>query len=218
MNIKDIFELARIETWTESNDISDETLLAILNENLREFISILQNKKSDEFFAVSILNDLIPGQYRYGELEYQDELWRIIHIRKILKVRIDWKNIPRADVLEIDEKNFSKNCYWINWEDLLVFHDKEELTIDWVEVIGLLELPEVTLETSVSDVFLWRITPETRILKMWLKPFLYERVWNLNASINARQEYLREMKNYINRLWKIKEPIERELPNLSRFC
>lgn len=217
MNIRDIFELARIETGAESNDISDETLLAILNENLREFISILQNKKSDEFFAVSILNDLVPNQYKYWKLEYQDEQDRIIKIRKILKVRIDWKNIPRVDVLEVDEKNFWQNCYWVSWEELFVFHDKKEVFIDGVEVIGLLELPEVSLETQVEKIFLWKITAETRILKMWLKPFLYERVGNLNASSFARQEYLKEMKNYINRLWRVKEPIEREIPNLSYF-
>ncbi|PZM81839.1 hypothetical protein DLH72_05065 [Candidatus Gracilibacteria bacterium] len=217
MNIKDIFELARIETGAESNDISDETLLAILNENLREFISILQNKKSDEFFAVSILNDLIPEQYKYGKLQYQDTEGRTIHIRKILKVRIDGKNIPRVDVLEIDEKNFGQNCYGVSGEELFVYHDKKEVVIDGVEVIGLLELPEVTLNTPIDKIFLGKITTETRILKMGLKSFLYERVGNLNASSFARQEYLKEMKNYINRLGRVKEPIEREIPNLSYF-
>lgn len=218
MNIRDIFKLVRIETGTEANDISDETLLAILNENLREFISILQSKKSDEFFAVSILNDIVPEQYKYWKLQYQDEEDRIIDIRKILKVRVKWENVPRVDVLDMDTtKNFSKNCYWVSWEDLWVFHNEKEVLIDSIEVIGLLELPEVDLNTPIEKVFLWKITTDTRILKMWLKPFLYERVWNLNASYNARQEYSKSMNSYINRLWRIKEPIERELPNLSRF-
>jgi len=216
MNIRDILNTVRIETWTEANDISDETLLVILNENLGEFISILQNKKSDEFFAVSILNDLIPGQNEYWKLEYTDTQWRTIKIRKILKVRVNWKNIPRVDVLEAD-KTFSKNCYWVSWDELFVFHNQKEILFDGVEVIWLLELPKIDLNTPLEEIFLWKISTDTRILKMWLKPFLYERTWNLNASVNARQEYLKEMKNYINRLWRVKEPIERDLPNLNKF-
>ena len=216
MNIRDIFNIARIETWAETNDISDETLLVILNENLGEFISILQNKKSDEFFAVSILNDLIPNQNEYWKLEYTDAQWRVIKIRKILKVRVNWKNIPRIDILDAD-RTFSENCYWVSWDELFVFHNQKEILFDGVEVIGLLELPEVNLNTPLDEIFLWRISTDTRILKMWLKPFLYERTWNLNASVNARQEYLKEMRNYINRLGRIKEPIERGLPDLNSF-
>ena len=218
MNIRDIFNLARIECSAESNDISDETLLMILNENLREFLFELQTRKSDEYFAVTITNDLVPGQEEYWKLEYTDAQWRVIWITKILKVRLHWKNIPRVDVLQMDNnQNIQKPCYWISGQDLYVYHNSKNIEYDAIEVIWLSDIPKIDLNTPTSEFFLWKIQVPEKILKMWLKPFLYERVWNLNASVNARQEYLSEMKRCINSIWRVKEPMIRELPNLSEF-
>lgn len=220
MTIKKIFDLARLETWAENNDIWDETLIEILNENIFEILEILQSKKFDEFFAVSILNDLVPEQFRYSELEYEDDFWNILKLRKILKVRVDWKNIDRVDVLDVDEnflKDLNKPVYWVSGQDLFVFHKEKEVLVDWIEVIWLTDIPEITLETPLEKIFLWRIKIDKRILKLSLKPFLYERIWNFNMAQNSRIFYEKEMKNFLNKLWKIKEPIERKLPDLSYY-
>lgn len=218
MTIQDIFKIARIECSAEASDISDETLLAILNENLREFISILQSKKWDEFFAVSILNDIVPEQYKYWILEFEDDDNRVIRINKVLKVRYKWRNIKRVDVLDMDNNailSLNEPKYWFSWDDFYVFHKEKEVVIDAVEVIWLWDLPEVTINTPIEKIFLWKIRSDERILKLWLKPFIYEKMQNLNAAMNARQFYEKELNNYIFRLWRIKEPIEREIPNLS---
>lgn len=219
MKIKDIFEIARIECSADSNDISDETLLVILKENLREFLSILQTKNQEEHFAISILNDIVPNVYKYWVLEYLDEENRKIAINKILKVRYKWENIRRVDVLDISEneiKNIVSPVYWVSGEDLFVFHNEKEVVVDGIEVIWLTDIPEVNLETPVENIFNWKIF-DSRILKLSLKPFLYEKIQNFSASSYSRQEYLKEMKNFINRLWRIKEPIERGLPDLSYY-
>lgn len=220
MTIKKILELARIETWAESNDIDDNILIQILNENIFEILAQIQHKKSDEFFAVSILNDLIPEQYKYGELEYEDEKWNILRFRKILNVKVNWKNIKRVDVLDFDEKklkNISEITYWVSGQDLYVFHKEKDIIFDWIEVIWLTEIPEINLKTKIEDIFLGKIKIEKRILKLSLKPFLYERMWNFSMAQSSQAFYEREMKNFINKLWKIKEPIDREIPDLSRF-
>ena len=218
MKIKDIFELARIEVWAENNDISDQVLLSILNENIAEFVSIYQTKKSDEIFAVKLEKDLQPEVYNYWTLEFEENS-QIFKIRKILKVRLKWKNIERVDFLEIDTENKKKQeSYAISWNEIFIFHNEKEIVEKWAEVIWLIELPEITdIETESKNIFLQKITPPNRLIKMWLKPFLYERLWNLNASINARQEYLKELKNYINRENSVKEPLERKVPDLSFY-
>lgn len=220
VEIKKILELARIETWAESNDIDDDILLQILNENIFEILALIQHKKSDEFFAVSILNDLVTEQYRYWELEYLHENWKTLKIRKILNVRINWQNIKRVDVLSVDEnflKNISSPVYGVSWQDLYVFHKEKEIIFDWIEVIWLTEVPEIKLNTKFEDIFLWKIKIDKRILKLSLKPFLYERMWNFSMAQNSRIFYEKEMKNFINKLWKIKEPIDREIPDLSLY-
>lgn len=220
VEIKKILELARIETWAESNDIDDDILLQILNENIFEILSQIQHKKSDEFFAVSILNDLVPEQYKYWELEYEAENWNILKLRKILNVRIKWQNIKRVDVLSVDEnflKNISSPVYGVSGQDLYIFHKEKEVIFEWIEVIWLTDIPEIKLNTKIEDIFLGKIKIDKRILKLSLKPFLYERMWNFSTAQNSRIFYEKEMKNFINKLGKIKEPIDREIPDLSLY-
>ena len=220
MTIKQILDVARIEAGADNNDVKDETLLQILNENIKEILEIIQTKKFDEFFAVSILNDLIPEQYKYWELEYEDDNWNNLKVRKILKVRVDWKNITRVDVLDMDEEkiqNLSEPVYWISGQDLYVFHKQKEVLVDWIEVIWLTDVPEIQLNTPLEKIFLWKIKVEKRILKLSLKSFLYERMLNFSMAQNSRIFYEKEMENFINRLWKVKEPISREIPDLSYY-
>lgn len=82
MKIKDIFELARIEVWADNNDISDQVLLSILNENIAEFLSIYQTKKSDEIFAVKLEKDLQQEIYNYWNLEFEEnsQIFKIIYV------------------------------------------------------------------------------------------------------------------------------------------
>lgn len=217
MKIKEVFDIAKVECQLDSSDISDENLLVILNENIKEFLSILQSKKSEEFFAVTILNDLLPWQYEYWKLEYLDN-WKNFNINKVLKVRFKWKNIPRVDVLEIDKKNISEVCYGISWKNLFIFHKEKEILLDAIELIWLTDIWKVeSIEENVEDIFWDFFDMDSRILKLWLKSFLYEKTWNFNVSLNARNEYLKEMKNFINRIWRIKEPIEKQTPDLRFY-
>lgn len=217
--IKKVFDLARIEVWSDANDISDEVLLDIINENIKEMIELIEAEKYEEFFSVNILNDIIPGQFEYWRLNYIYQ-WLVRNVRKILRVRFLGENIPREDVLIMDDKaieNLTDPVYGVNGYNLFVFHKHKEVVENGLEVIWLTDIPEIDLNTDINDVFMWRLETPERILKMSLKPFLYERMWQLQASINARNEYLLNMKNYVNRIWRVKEPQERVLPDLSYF-
>ena len=217
--IKKVFDLARIEVWSDANDISDEVLLDIINENIKEMIELIEAEKYEEFFSVNILNDIIPEQFEYWRLNYIYQ-WLVRNVRKILRVRFLWENIPREDVLIMDDKaieNLTDPVYGVNGYNLFVFHKHKEVVENGLEVIWLTDIPEIDLNTDINDVFMWRLETPERILKMSLKPFLYERMGQLQASINARNEYLINMKNYVNRIGRVKEPQERVLPDLSYF-
>jgi len=217
--IKKVFDLARIEVWSDANDISDEVLLDIINENIKEMIELIEAEKYEEFFSVNILNDIIPEQFEYWRLNYIYQ-WLVRNVRKILRVRFLWENIPREDVLIMDDKaieNLTDPVYGVNGYNLFVFHKHKEVVENGLEVIWLTDIPEIDLNTDINDVFMWRLETPERILKMSLKPFLYERMGQLQASINARNEYLINMKNYVNRIGRVKEPQDRVLPDLSYY-
>ena len=230
--INDLIDFTKKITWTDSSDIENSLILEELQSERDILVEEIKSKRWEEFFSTFISHNLVPNQYRYEWL-YEENLenWKY-EVNKFLSVWIKYNNdddyIP-ADIrgisnlpydVEYMAKNQNESSPIASFSDksLYIFPRKEdEEIVDWIKLFWLIKLPELTLDTHLSDIWGSRITWEYKIIRDSIKPLLYELADNSSLAQKSLIDYENSKKRFLARLWRVKQPLETKLPNLSFF-
>lgn len=65
MNLSDIFTLSRLNTGTDTSNMSDATLLSITNVTYRDLINKITSKVDEDFFYQEWTATTVIGQSEY---------------------------------------------------------------------------------------------------------------------------------------------------------
>ena len=229
--IWDLIEYTIEKTKTEGSDVDKDFLLKYLNEKRDEIVEEIKAFRGEDHFSKDVYHDLFMWQYKYTGL--LAALWGNIWsntdpINRVSTVEIKYSetwDYRKASIkwlhnLNASEEFLAKNqtqnspIVCLAWKHLYVFPTLQEWTVkDGIRLYWLIILPPLTLETSLKDVWGRRIHWEYKILIDALSPILYEHADNFVFYQSAAQAYEIKKKKLLRRIWKLKEPMERSLPN-----
>ena len=215
MNVNDIIELARDQSYCNISQVPNDIALKYLNIVKNDFFSYLLTYADDNYnWSYFKTNTVInQDEYNFPQVAF-DSAW-ILKIKE-LYINYDWKTYDnwllmynRAREVNPTSLNFDWN-YYLNEQnpDSPIFYIADNSVFiapaptvaitNWIQVKWIKNIPDYTIDTTEAQMKL--PIPYHYILVQWLLPYFYKKRWDMQKSSYENWEYIRQRQEICKQL------------------
>lgn len=215
MNVQDIIDLARDQTYTTVSQMPDVILLKYLNIVKDEFFSYLitaldQSYNWDYFTSNTVINQ---DEYTFPEvafdsagmlqlkelyISYKWETYDDWSIKYTKATQIWQSNLPKDWNWYRNNQPIEKPIYFIADRSVFIAPAPKEVVISWIQARWIKNIPNYTLATTEQNLKI--PVPYQHILIQGLLPYIYKKIGKKNDASFELWEYVRKRTEIIREL------------------
>lgn len=214
MNVQDILDLARDQTYTTVSQMPDNILLKYLNIVKNDFFSYLITSVSENYNWDYFTSNTVVWQdeYTYPEVAF-DSVW-LLKIQEVYinydwktynngklqyrKAREVWQSLKKDWNYYLEYQNPEDPIYYIADRSVFIAPAPKQVVVWWIQTRWIRNIADYTIDTTESDIKI--PIPYQSILIQWLLPYIYKKKWDLQKSSYETWEYIRQRTEIVRQL------------------
>lgn len=208
-NVTTIISDFRFDANADTNQITDNQALSLLNRVYRDYINEIRQINEDYFYDYW-KTDTVAGQEEYSLQKRTTSLAGIIWVKSVwvkynanytdyVRLRYESMNTLERDLFWYKDNQSNQDpFYTISDNSIFIFPAPEEAVTEWYIIYGIWDPIDLTLASVEADIKL--PLQYHHLLNMWMKKYYFASIWRINEKNDVLAELNNEKQKMLKQL------------------